>query len=123
MANTVTDSLNYDGLVAGQFRTVTDVETLLSGENVSRGGVLGKVTASGKLKLLDKNATDGSENPFAVAAQAVDATGGDENISCYLSGEFASDKLSFVSGTVYGDVKDAMRTLCMYVKVPGVLVD
>lgn len=51
--------------------------TILSGENLEGGSVLGKVTASGKYVLSDADAVDGSEAAAAVLLNAVDASAGD----------------------------------------------
>ena len=57
-----------EGRYAGEFvvsegngRISRETITVLSGENLEAGAVLGKVTASGKYKALDPAATDGSE--------------------------------------------------------------
>lgn len=46
-----------------------DEVTILSGETVNIGSVLGKVTASGKYVLSDADAVDGSQAAAAVALQ------------------------------------------------------
>lgn len=56
------------------FRTVT----FLAGTNYGLGSILGRVTASGKYKLYDPAASDGSQNAIAIAAVPVDATAGDK---------------------------------------------
>ena len=48
----------YDNLLAeGPY--VTQPEIILSGQNVVRGSVMGRVTASGKLKIVDSGNSDG----------------------------------------------------------------
>lgn len=51
-----------------------DKVTILSGQSVVPGQVLGKVTASGKFKALTPAASDGSEVAAAIAYAAVDAS-------------------------------------------------
>lgn len=51
-----------------------EVVTLLAGNNLPPGTVLGKVTASGKYTALAPAATDGSEKAAAVLYAGVDAT-------------------------------------------------
>ena len=88
--------VTYDNLFSGSAaKVVTDVGTLVSGQNVARGTVLGRITASGKLTKVLSTATDGSQAPFAVAADAVDAAAGDQPIPIYLSGEFNQAALTF----------------------------
>ncbi len=57
-----------------------EVVTILSGQNLKAGAVLGKVTASGKYKQCDNTtpASDGSQTAAAVLLEAVDASGGDK---------------------------------------------
>jgi len=51
--------------------------TLLSGENVVAGELLGKVTASGKYAAYDNGASDGREDVAGIAFDNTDATDGD----------------------------------------------
>jgi len=51
--------------------------TLLSGENVVAGELLGKVTLSGKYAAYDNGASDGREDVAGIAFDNTDATGGD----------------------------------------------
>lgn len=55
-----------------------DTVTILSGQVLNPGEVLGKVTASDKYKVLTPGASDGSEVAAAIAYAAVDATGADK---------------------------------------------
>ena len=51
--------------------------TLLAGTNYPVGGVLGRITASGKMKLSTATGTDGAQNAAAVLLYDVDATAAD----------------------------------------------
>ena len=48
--------------------------TVAAGQNLPLGAVVGRVTATGKLKALDPAAGDGSDVAVGVLALAVDAT-------------------------------------------------
>ena len=48
--------------------------TVAAGQNLPLGAVVGRVTATSKLKALDPSASDGTEIAAGVLAQAVDAT-------------------------------------------------
>ena len=48
--------------------------TVASGQNLELGAVVGRVTATGKLKRLDPAATDGTEDVAGILLSAVDAT-------------------------------------------------
>ena len=51
--------------------------TLLAGTNYPVGAVLGRLTASGKLKLSTATGTDGAQNAAAILLYAVDAAAAD----------------------------------------------
>ena len=51
--------------------------TLLAGTNYPVGAVLGRITASGKLKLSTATGTDGAQNAAAILLYAVDAAAAD----------------------------------------------
>ena len=59
-------------------------------------------------KLLDKTATDGSDEPYAVLSEAVDATSAAEQSIGYTEGQFNERRLIFATGTDVEDVRDAM---------------
>jgi len=48
--------------------------TVAAGQHLPLGAVVGRETATGKLKALDPSASDGTEIAVGVLAQAVDAT-------------------------------------------------
>jgi len=54
-----------------------DSITVLSGENLAAGAVLGKITASGKFVELDPGGAGGAEVAVAVLYDAVDASAAD----------------------------------------------
>jgi Bacteriophage lambda head decoration protein D len=74
-----------EGRYAGEFvvsegdgKISRETITVLSGETLEAGAVLGKVTASGKYKVLDPAAVDGSEAAAGILyddASAADAEG------------------------------------------------
>ena len=100
------ETFTPENLRAGDYPIVTDEVTIVSGQNLVKGSVIGKITASGKYKLTDYPATDGSEKPVFVLAQDIDASGGDvSNAGVYASGEFSLDKL------VWGASTDATSTI------------
>lgn len=82
---------------------VTDI-VIASGQNLAKGTLLGKVTATGKYKIYDTTKTDGTENLAGVLPFACDATSGDENAYMYVHGEFNRAELTAaqtVSAGVY----------------------
>lgn len=76
-----------------------DKVTLITGQNLAAGTVLGKITASGKYTLHDNAAADGSQNAAAILYDATDATSAD--MPCVVISrlaEVADAKLIFKSG-------------------------
>ena len=66
---------DFDNLLVADYPVQTEIVTIASGENLTRGAVLGKVTANGKYVLSASAAVDGSEDPVAVLAEDTDASG------------------------------------------------
>lgn len=52
--------------------------TLISGQNLKAGTVLGKISASGKYTILNTAQTDGSQNAAAILGPATDASAADK---------------------------------------------
>jgi hypothetical protein len=69
---------------------------------------------SGKVKLIDSTAIDGSGKPYAVSAEAAAPSGADAEITAYLSGQFNVVGLSVGGSDTVAQHKDAMRALSMY---------
>ncbi len=106
----------FDALIAGQFPLVTQGVTLEMGQNLERGALLGKVTASGKWKLSESAAGDGSENPRAILVEDCDATAADEACLIYLTGEFNKEKVIFGTGHTAESVWDTLASFCIFLK-------
>ncbi len=52
--------------------------TIVSGQNLVAGTVVGKITASGKYTAYDDDNADGSQTAAGILYAAVDASGGDK---------------------------------------------
>lgn len=83
--------------------------TILSGEELKRGDVIGKVTASKKYILSLAAAGDGSEVPTLILAVDVDATVGDVKAVAYASCEVDDSKLVFGTGHTIVTFDEALR--------------
>jgi hypothetical protein len=92
------DVLKANDIFASERQTTQIIGTILSGENLKRGCVLGKVTASGKYVAHDDGASDGSEVIAAILAEDTDATSGDEPAPIYLAGDFLLSALTAAVG-------------------------
>lgn len=92
--------------------------TVLTGQTLAAGSVLGIVTASGKLKLSLSAATDGSEVPFAVLIEDLDTTGGDKVFPVAVEGYFNEEALVFGTGHDADSVRVALRDRGIYLSAP-----
>ncbi len=76
--------------------------TLLAGQNLPRGALLGRITATGsstgKYVLSVAAASDGSQVPSAVLVHDTDATAGDVDALVYQRGDFNSAAMTFGTG-------------------------
>ena len=103
-------SYSPDGLLIGEHPVTSRPITLISGQNLARGAVLGKITASGKYTLSTSGAADGSQTPDCVLAEATDASGGDVATAAYFTGGFDENKLVLGSAHTVASIKEGLRT-------------
>ena len=88
--------------------------TLASGQNVTRGTVLGQITSGGKLNKSLSAAVDGSQVPMAIAAEDKDASAGDKSILVYLAGGFKEGRLTFGASHTAASTKVALAQKGIY---------
>lgn len=114
------DSLNTtttrDNLFGSEYPQMFDAVTVLSGQTLVRGTVIGIITASGKAKMLDVASADGSEDFYGVLTADVDASGGDKVGPVAIAGSFQTQALTVGGATVLADYKAAARALNCYVQ-------
>lgn len=75
IARSSVESYQPDSLVVGGLVDYGN-GTLANGQNLTRGAVLGRVSATGELTLSVETATDGSEKPVGALVHDTDASGG-----------------------------------------------
>jgi hypothetical protein len=80
--------------------------TLLAGTNYRVGAVLGRITASGKMKLSTAAGTDGAQSAAGMLLDDVDATSADANAVVILRGPAIVSKAALVFDA---SVDDAMK--------------
>ena len=86
--------------------------TVLSGETLEAGAVLGKVTASGKCKAIDPAAVDGSEVAAGILYDAVDASAADaEGVAIMRLAEVNAAELVWPEGITGGEQTTALGEL------------
>jgi len=97
-----------------------DRVTVVAGNNLPLGAVVGMVTATGKVKSLDPSATDGSEVAAGVLMQACDAALAERTDGLMLARHaIVSDHaLQWPTGITTGEQQAAIAQL----KALGVLV-
>lgn len=105
-----------DNLVAGDFPMISEGATIASGQNLTRGAVLGKVTASGKYVLSASAAVDGSQTPVAVLLQDTDASGGDKGAPIATTGEFNERALTLGAGHTLASIKDGLHDRSIFLR-------
>jgi hypothetical protein len=83
-----------ENLLAGTHPTVTKAITVVSGQTLVAGTVLGRITASGKYAAYSDVAVDGTETAVAILGAACDASAADEKSWAYVHGEFKEAALT-----------------------------
>ncbi len=100
---------------------VTDSGIVEAGQNLPAGAVLGR-NGAGKLKLCAKkdangtDITDGTQVPFAVLLEDVDASQNDKIAPILLMGQVDIDALVFGNGWDKESIKDALRENAIFAK-------
>lgn len=92
LAGGVTDlgSLEPFQLLAGEKAPVTTSGLFLTTQVIPKYQTLGRITATGKLVILNPAGSDGSQILYAIAAQPMNTTtpAGDQNGPVYITGVF-----------------------------------
>ena len=113
----MSESTTYDNLIVGdQRRTVNVPATIKQGQVIVRGQLLGKITASGKLTEAVAGHNDGTQTPYAIAAENVDATTGDVLTTVYTEGEFNADAVVYSYTSTKADWKAAAQATGIYLR-------
>lgn len=101
-----TSESNYDpnGLLLDRDNAFGEMVTVVSGQNLAAGALLGQITSGGKYKASLTASADGSETPCAILAEACDASGGDKSAFVFYTGSFRESKV------VYGTAHTAAST-------------
>lgn len=102
-------ALTYQHFLMPGGEVVYEPFTILTGQVLLKGSVLGQVTASGKLVLSASAAGDGSQNPMAILGEDLDTTAGDVNFSVIVHCRVNPEALVFGAGQTEANTKAAMR--------------
>jgi hypothetical protein len=115
-----------EGTHAGEF-IVTEANghmsrekiTVVSGQDLAAGAVLGKITASGKYTAVAPAASDGSESAAGILYEAVDASGGDESgVAILRDAEVNNEELGWgsLNAGQKTTAKSQLKTLGIFVR-------
>ena len=105
----------YRPILAGDFPKVTEAVTLKAGAKYLLGSVLGK-DASGVCALVDSSKSNGTQVPYAVLAEDVDATAANAVGASWLTGEFERDRLIFGGTDTWQTHEKAARDVSIFFK-------
>lgn len=125
----VVDSITFNPLFAPGERPVFMNYTLLGGQQLIQGSVLGRITASGLLVLSDPAAGDGSEVPMAILCEDVSTyaadgvTPYDTPVSVAVHGAFNPTALTFGPTVLLpariATVCEQLRAVGIHTRAPG----
>ncbi len=116
----VTTYSAYDptGIIAagGDAKPRIEVVTILSGQNLPAGRLVGKITTGGKFKSSLAASSDGSQlyEKTAVLLEPCDASGGDKAARVLVTGTVNLSKVSFDTGQTYAAGKIDMMKAGLY---------
>jgi hypothetical protein len=114
---TFTDVYSPDTLVAGQTQIVTESQTLLSGQVLARGTLVGRITTGLKMTLSLLASSDGSQVPYGILLDSYDASAGDlAGCGVMVKGEFDQNAVIFGAGQTIANTHDALRDAGIYLK-------
>jgi hypothetical protein len=121
LASFSSDAYTPDRLVAANPHLLEARQiTLISGQNLLRGAVLGKITASGKYNLSLSAAVDGSQTPDAILAHDCNASGGDQVTVAYFRGDFNQGALTYGTAHTADSTREGLRDKGIVVVKPAV---
>ena len=105
-----------DNLLAGEYPRVQRLVTIAAGADLTKGAVLGKITASGKFKLSASAAVDGSQTPDAILAENASAALADVQAVVYYAGEFNETALVLGVGHTIDTIRPTLRSKNIYMR-------
>jgi len=114
--DSVKSTTDRDNLFGEDYPVKRGAVEITESQTLSRGAVLGIITASGEAKLLDVASVDGSEDFHSILLEDVTTGAGETQLApVALSGSFQSQALSMGGATTIADIKDAARALNCYI--------
>ena len=108
MPSVTSETLDPNGILVSDLPVVTRPVTVASGQNLAVFSLVGKVSASGKVVLSLAASSDGSETPYGVLLEAVDASGADAAGRVYRLGGLDESLIQYGTGHTADTVRDAL---------------
>jgi hypothetical protein len=105
-----------DGLLAADRETVSRQITLVSGQNLKRGALLGKITSGGKYTLSLSASSDGSQTPAVILAEDCDASAGDKVTVAYFAATVDENAMIYGTGQTAANTREALRDVGIYLQ-------
>jgi hypothetical protein len=103
-------SFSPDRLVANNAHLLVAYQiTLIEGQNLERGAVLGKITSGGKYTLSLSASSDGSQTPDLILAEDTDATSADKVTIAYARGDFNENALTIGTAHTADSIREGLR--------------
>jgi hypothetical protein len=99
-----------DKLISGLAQVASETLTMVSGEVLARGTVMGRITSSGAVTISLLAASDGSQNPYGILADNYDSTAGAITVGVYTRGSFNENALTLGTGQTIALIHDALRS-------------
>ena len=106
-------------------QTRFQVYTILGGQTLLPGTVLGQITASGKLKMCVAAAGDGSQVPVGILGEpmatfaADGTTSQDQTMAIAVEGYVNESRLIYGAGYTLALLKTQLRNIGILTRVPG----
>lgn len=104
-ASSTLTTYSPDKLIAGHQTTHDLKVTVITGQNLVRGAVVGMITASGKYNLSLSAAADGSQTPVGILVDDTDATAADKEALIYTTGDFNQAALTLGAAHTLASIK------------------
>ena len=99
-----------DSLIAGNAHLlVARTVTIVTGQNLVRGAVIGKITSGGKYQLSLSAAADGSQVPDLILGEDCDATSADKPALAYSRGDFNANALTLGTAHTVASITEGLR--------------
>lgn len=118
MASNTTHTYRPEHLITGTSPIVSEPETYAAGAAVPALTVVGRVTATGKLKKAVKTANDGSQKPVGIAVADVDAAAADAVGPTYKAGTFDPGSLLIDPSLTPEEVRLAFEGTGLFLRAP-----